>query len=407
MPLFDYQALSRTGTEQAGTLQADNASAVAQKLRAEGLRVMDISEKRGSGFLGQETFSDWYATQRSVSTDALIFFYRQMSFMLRAGLPLAECLELSKNQISSPRLNLAVRQLYRDIQNGESLSVALKKHNDVFSDIAINLVVAGENTGELDVIMERLAVHLEKRSQVRKQTINAMIYPAVVVVAAIGVATFMVVAIIPKFAEFLQSSGKALPTSTQALIDGAAFIRENGLFIIGGTIWAIILLVIFYKTYRGRRIMDRFVLHLPVFGAMNTYGAMAQFNWAMSILLRSGVTIFEALKITADLISNTTYADKFKKASDNVMEGRDLASSIRHPRLPTLVSEMIAIGERTGSLDQILQEMAVYYQSLQEIAIKRLSAMIEPAMILVIGGMVGFVYYAFFQALFALAGGSM
>lgn len=404
MPVFSYQALNRTGDELSGQMQAENSSAVAQALRTEGLRILKISERRRSGFLGQENFKDWLATQRSVSSDGLIFFYRQMAFMLRAGLPVAECLELAASQISSPRLNLALRMMQRDIQNGQALSVALRKHPEVFSDIAINLVVAGESTGELDLIMERLALHLEKKSQLRKQMINAMIYPVIVVLAAIGVAVFMVVAIIPKFAKFIQGRGKRLPDSTQALIDGAAFLRENGLIIIGGAICLVVLIFIVYKTYKGRRWIDRALLSFPIFGNLITYGSMAQMNWALSILMRSGVTIFDALKITADLLANKIYSDKLKAASERVMEGRDLTSSLRHPQMPPLVTHMIAIGERTGSLDRIQQELGVYYQDLLEIAIKRLSAMIEPAMILVVGGMVGFVYYAFFQALFALAG---
>lgn len=404
MPTFAYQALSRTGEELSGKMQADSTSAVAQALRTEGLRVLQIKERRRSGFLGQENFKDWLATQRSVSTDALIFFYRQMAFMLRAGLPLAECLQLAGSQISSPRLNLALRLMYRDIENGQPLSASLRKHRDVFSDIAINLVVAGESTGELDVIMERLAVHLEKKSQLRKQLINALIYPVVVVLAAIGVATFMVVAIIPKFAQFIQGRGKRLPESTQALIDGAAFLRENGFIILAVAIAVILFVFILYKTYTGRRIIDRVVLSMPIMGKPIIYASMAQMNWALSILTRSGVTIFDSLKITADLLANKIYSDKLKSASDNVMAGRDLASSIKHPQMPEVVTHMTAIGERTGSLDRIQQELGAYYQELLEVVIKRLSAMIEPAMILVIGGMVGFVYYAFFQALFALAG---
>jgi len=404
VPTFAYQALSRTGEELSGKMQADSTSAVAQALRTEGLRVLQIKERRRSGFLGQENFKDWLATQRSVSTDALIFFYRQMAFMLRAGLPLAECLQLAGSQISSPRLNLALRLMYRDIENGQPLSASLRKHRDVYSDIAINLVVAGESTGELDVIMERLAVHLEKKSQLRKQLINALIYPVVVVLAAIGVASFMVVAIIPKFAQFIQGRGKRLPESTQALIDGAAFLRENGFIILAVAIAVIIFVFILYKTYKGRRIIDRVVLSMPVMGKPIVYASMSQMNWALSILMRSGVTIFDSLKITADLLANKIYSDKLKSASDNVMAGRDLASSIKHPQIPEIVTHMTAIGERTGSLDRIQQELGVYYQELLEVVIKRLSAMIEPAMILVIGGMVGFVYYAFFQALFALAG---
>jgi type IV pilus assembly protein PilC len=404
MPMFAYQALSRSGEELSGKMQAENSSAVAQALRTEGLRVLQIKERGQGGFLGQANFKDWLATQRSVSTDSLIFFYRQMSFMLRAGLPLAECLQLAGSQISSPRLSLAVRLMHKDIQSGQPLSAALRKHQDVFSDIAINLVVAGESTGELDVIMERLAIHLEKRSQLRKQLINALIYPVIVILAAIGVATFMVVAIIPKFANFIQGRGKRLPDSTQALIDGAAYLRENALTIVGVAITVTLFILVLYKTYKGRRVIDRVMLSMPVMGKPIVYASMAQMNWAMSILMRSGITIFDSLKITADLLTNKIYSDKLKQGSDSVMSGRDLAISIKHPQVPEVVTHMISIGERTGSLDRIQQELGVYYQELLEIVIKRLSAMIEPAMILVIGVMVGFVYFAFFQALFALAG---
>jgi len=404
MPTFVYQALNRTGTELSGQMQAEDTSAVAQALRAEGLRIMNIRERRRSGFLGQDNFSDWLATQRSVSTDALIFFYRQMAFMLRAGLPIAESLELAATQISSPRLNLALRKMLHDIHSGKTLSSALRKHPEVFSNIAVNLVIAGESTGELDVIMDRLAVHLEKKSALRKQMLNAMIYPVIVLLAAIGVAVFMVVAIIPKFAKFIQGRGNRLPDSTQAMIDGAAYISENGLAIIGIAIALIILVLITYKTFKGRRLIDRLLLSVPIFGKLIIYGSMSQMNWALSILTRSGITIVEALKITSELIANRIYADKLRKASKSVTEGKDLTGSIQHPLMPVLVLHMIAIGERTGSLDRIQKELAIYYQDLLEIAIKRLSALVEPVMILIIGAMVGFVYYAFFQALFALAG---
>ena len=406
MPQYSYNALSSAGNEQKGNLQAANESMAVQELRAQGLRVLDIRERKGQGgFLGQANFADWLATQRSVGTDALIFYFRQMAFMLKAGLPVAQALELAAGQISSSRLNLAVRVMLKDIEGGQSLSSAMKKHRDVFTNMMINLIVAGENTGELEVIMERLASHLEKRAALKKQMMTAMIYPVIVVLVAIGVAIFMVVSIIPKFATFLQGQGKALPASTQALIDISASIRENGLQLIIAAIAGLIALWLFYRTQQGRLILDRLLLHIPVLGKLMINGSMAQLNWAMSILLSSGVSIFDALKITSDLMPNRVYADKLKQGASRVFAGHDLSSSIRHPMLPALVTQMIAVGERTGTLDHILQELGSYYEKVLETGIKRLTALIEPAMILVIGGMVGFVYYAFFQALFALAGG--
>lgn len=403
MPQFSYTALDARGAEIVGQVQADDSQSAALLLRQRGLRPMELKPARNrSGFLGQENFSDWWASQRSVSNASLIFFFRQMSFMLRAGLPVAQALELAKAQLTSPRLNLTIRLMLKDIEAGQSLSAAMKKHPAVFPDMAVNLVVAGESTGDLDAIMDRLAVHLDKKAALRAQMINAMIYPVVVILAAIGVGTFMIVKIIPKFAKFLLGKGKALPPSTQLLIDISDSVRANGLFIVSTLIVTIAVLLLLYQTRLGRLWVDQVLLRLPVMGSLLINGSMAQMSWALSILLRSGVTVFDATKITANLIGNRVYSDKLRETSAKILEGRDVSSSLDHPKIPPLVVQMIAVGERSGSLDHVLHELAVYYEKLMEIAIKRLSAMIEPAMILVIGGMVGFVYYAFFQALFSL-----
>jgi type IV pilus assembly protein PilC len=406
MKRFSYLALNSQGQEVTGQLEAADQDAAVLALRKQGLRVLEIKARWGSsGFMGQANFSDWLASQRSVSTSALIFFFRQLSFMLRSGLSLAHALTLAKDQISSPRLNLVIRLMLKDIESGHALSQTMKKHPQVFSEMAINLVLAGETTGDLGIMMERLADHISKKAALRAQVINAMIYPAVVVIAAIGVGVFMVVKIIPKFAKFLLGKGRALPPSTQALIDMSDYLRSNGLFIIGGLIALIVALLLVYQTRRGRLVIDSLLLRVPVMGSLLVNAAMAQMSWTLSILLRSGITIFDAMKVTANLLPNRVYFNQLHKASEQILQGRDVAKSLAHPQIPPLVLQMIAVGENSGSLDDILQELGVYYEDLLEIAIKRLSAMIEPAMILVIGSMVGFVYYAFFQALFSLVGG--
>lgn len=406
MPMFSYNALNTSGAEVKGRLQAEDMSAAALTIRDRGLRVLEIKQGSGStGFLGQENFADWLASQRSVSNASLMFFFRQMSFMLRAGLAVAQALELAQAQISSSRLNLVIRHMRKDIEAGQALSLAMKKHKDVFSDMATNLIIAGESTGDLDAIMDRLAIHLEKRAALRAQTINAMIYPIVVVLVALAVGIFMVTKIIPKFAEFLLAQGRALPPSTQNLIDISNFIREHGFSIIAVLIGLIVATLVLYQTAKGRMLVDSLLLRIPVIGGALVTGAMAQMSWALSILLKSGVTVFEALKISSRLIGNKVYSSQLEQASRKIMGGAEMSTSIQHPQIPVLVTQMIAVGEGTGTLDRVLQELGEYYEKLLEISIKRLSAMIEPAMILVIGGMVGFVYYAFFQALFSLVSG--
>ncbi len=403
---FWYHALNNQGLEVRGQLQAEDIGSAMQDLRQRGFRVMELKPWRNKRrFLGQANFSDWLASQRSVSNAALIFFFRQMAFMLRAGLAVAQALELAQAQMSSPRLNLTLRLMLKDIESGLALSAAMQKHPAVFSEMMVNLMVAGESTGDLSTIMERLAIHLDKKAALRAQMINAMIYPCIVVLAAIGVGTFMVVKIIPKFAKFLLGQGKVLPPSTQLLIEISDVVRANGLGILAIVIAVLTLLLIIYQTPPGRLATDSLLLRLPVLGNLLLTGSMAQMTWALSILLRSGVTVFEATKVTANLLGNRVYSRQLTRCSDKILQGRDISRSLNHPQIPPLVVQMIAVGEGTGNLDDVLQELGVYYESLLAIAIKRLSAMIEPMMILVIGSMVGFVYYAFFQALFSLVGG--
>ncbi|NOQ93703.1 MAG: type II secretion system F family protein [Methylophaga sp.] len=406
MPVFAYTALTASGSELSGKQTSTDITAAAQDLRERGLRVLELKKARGQGgFLGQANASDWFASQRSVSASDLVFFFRQMAFMLRAGLPIMQALQLSQSQISSARLKLTLRLMLKDIESGLAMSVAMKKHKDVFANMVINLIVAAENTGDLDAIMERLAVHLEKKAAIRAHMINAMIYPAVVFIAAIGVGLFMTLKIIPQFADFLLAQGKTLPNSTQSLIDFSNYVQTHGLLIVGVSVAVIVTILLIYQTKPGRYGIDSLLLRVPIFGSMITTGAMAQMTWALSTLLSSGVTVFNALKITSDLLNNRVFSDKLMNGSEQIMNGKDMSSSIAHPQMPVLVLQMITVGEQTGSLDHVLKELGSYYEQLLEVAIKRLSAMIEPAMILLIGGMVGFVYYAFFQALFSLVGG--
>jgi type IV pilus assembly protein PilC len=401
MATFAYTALNERGTETTGKLQAEDARAAATLLRQRGLRVLRVIAE-GEGGLSREIDLSSLAKLRSVPNQALVFFFRQMAFMLRAGLPVLQALELAQTQVSSLRLREVIKQLRADIEAGSHLSQAMARQPDVFSKLAINLVIAGENTGELDIIVDRLATHLEKKGQLRAQMINAMIYPTVVVFAAIGVAIFLVVSIIPKFGKFLSAQGKALPASTQFLLDLSAFVVENGFWMLGLIVAFVVALGISYQTQVGRLVIDRNLLRLPVMGKLMMTGAMAQMTWGLAMLLRSGVTVFDGLRITSSLLGNRVLSNRLAQASDTILTGRDLASSLQAPVMPVLVTQMIAIGEHTGTLDKVLQELGAFYEHQLEVGIKRLSAMIEPALILVIGGMVGFVYYAFFQALFSL-----
>lgn len=409
MPTFKYTAVNQHGKESKGSIQAGDSRSAIAGLRQQSLYVVEIDQgnadkegQKGEG-LSKEVDLTFLSEFRSVSTQELIFLFKQLTFMLRAGLPVLQALQLARTQVSSGRLGRVLDRMIIDIENGLPLSQALTKHPKVFPSIAANLVMAGENTGELDLVMDRLADHLEKKAALKSQTINAMFYPAIVILAAVGVFIFLVVKIIPAFAKFFAGKGRGLPPSTQFLIDLSAFFVSYGLYILGFLILVLIGLLITYSTDQGRYKLHHLLLRLPVLGKLMTVAAMAQLTWILSMMLRSGLTALDALKISAQVIRNRVISDKLSAASEQILAGKDLSGSLQHPRIPGIVTQMIAVGERTGTLDNVLEQLGNYYEERLQLGIRRLSAMMEPALILVIGGMVGFVYYAFFQALFQLA----
>ncbi len=404
MAKFKYTAINSAGKERKGSIQASDTNMATAALKEQGLYVIKINAEAGKaeGGLSQEFNFASLNKYRSVSKTQLVFFFKQLSFMLRAGLPVMQALQLSQTQVSSGRLRLVIDEMLSDLENGSQVSQAMEKHSDVFPTIAINLMAAGESTGSLDLVANRLADHLEKKAALKSQTINAMIYPSVVVIAAIGVVIFLVVKIIPTFAKFIVGKGRKLPTSTQFLIDASDFALKYGLFFVAAFILSVIVLIMAYNTPLGRLKIDSFLLKIPVLGKLLSHGAMAELNWSLSMMLRSGLTAYDSLKVCGKVIANRLISTKLYLASEQILTGRDLASSLKHPAIPDLVIQMTAVGEKTGTLDLVLQEVGAFYEMQLQVGVKRMSAMIEPAMILVIGGIVGFVYYAFFQAMFSL-----
>ena len=298
MAKFKYTALNTGGKERKGSIQALDVNMATAALREQGLFIVKISnESKAEAGLAQEFNLASLNKYRSVSKTQQVFFFKQLSFMLRAGLPVLQALQLSQTQVSSGRLKSVIGEMLADIEIGSQLSKAMEKHSDVFPTIAVNLMAAGESTGSLDLVANRLATHLEKKAALRSQTINAMIYPTIVVIAAMGVVIFLVLSIIPKFAKFLLGQGKVLPPSTQFLIDTSNFAIKYGLYFLVAFILGMIGLVMAYNTPLGRLKLDAFSLKIPVIGKLLLHGAMAELTWSLSMMLRSGLTAFESLKI--------------------------------------------------------------------------------------------------------------
>jgi type II secretory pathway component PulF len=404
MPLFHYTALDAQGLEQHGAVEADQRRAAASLLRGRGLYVTAIRDEAAlPANAGRDVLAQFKEIV-PVSTYDRVFFFQQMALMLRSGLTLLQALDTAHQIARSARLATAMQRIAQAVKSGERLSDAMDRERHCFPRLAVQLVRSAEASGELDLIMERIAQDLDRKADLKRNLLTSLMYPAVVVLTAIGVTAFLLVGIIPKMVKFLQIKGNALPPATQSLVDMSAFFQQWGLplSVLAAGLFAA--LAFWYAQPRGRLVLDRAMLYLPKVGYSLQIASITQMNWSLAILLKSGVTLLEALRITASVISNKAIAQVIEDAQQSILAGRDVSSSLQHPLLPKLVPQMVAIGERTGTLDGVMQELGDHFQRELTVQIKRLTALIEPTLILLVGGMVGYVYYAFFQAIFAMTG---
>lgn len=403
MAAYRYLAMDAHGQEQQGMLDAENTHAATLALRARKLFVVRLESVADSAAAPTDV-RELLDRHRSIGTAQMALFYRQMGMMLRSGLSLLSALETAKSTAASKRLVRVLERLDTDIVGGASLSAAMARQPERFQRMTVQLVKSAEVSGELDTVMNRLADDLERQMEIKSQLVTALIYPAVVTFASIGVALFLVLGVIPEFAKFFAKSGRPLPPVTQSLVDLSDFMQAWGWLL--GLLFAAaaVALAAAWRRPDIRPIFDAALLRLPVIGKIILTAAMAKFTWSCALLLHSGITLLEALRVTAASAGNSAISGALEKAAAQVLAGRDLAFSLRHPVLPPLIPQLAAVGEKTGSLDAVMEEMAGYYQNLLGVYIKRMTALVEPLLILLMGGMVGYVYYAFFQALFSAAG---
>ena len=402
MPQFEYEARDSQGKKTRGTVSAADERAVAIVLRRQALFLVRIIKSGAAPTNSTGILKGFFTKRPQVSSQNLIFFYKQMDFMLRSGLTVLQGLQLSKSLVGGAFQDVVAR-METDIQGGQRLSQAMAQHPTIFPQLSVNLVVAGESTGTLNVVFERLATFLERRLALRKQIISALTYPAIVMVATVVVVAFLLIKIIPTFARYITGKGNVLPASTQMMIDISAFVTAYGIYVLAAIAIVLLSIVSYYKTSSGRKTIDGLMLRLPVLGNLMTVSAMTQMNWALAMLINSGLTVVDALKITSGMIGNRVVAEKVNAAPALVLAGKDLAGSLRHPVIPNLVIQMIVVGERTGSLGHVLQELGRYYEEALQHGIKRMTTLLEPMLLAVIASSVGFVYFSFFQAMFQLS----
>jgi len=406
MPTYEYTALNSQRVKVAGSLEAENKRVAAESLRHKQLRPLSIQghEQAATGLMGREIRFGDLSLSSKINPKQRAFLFSQIALMTRSGMTLLQALETCSSKSTTGKLMHVSQQLSNDIQGGLSFSQALRKQQANFPKVEIALVESAEATGELDQILDRVVLHIEAKREIKANLTTSLMYPAVVVFGAIGLFIFLAVKVIPTFAEFFARRGNALPASTQFLLDVSAFFQSYGVIILC-LLGALSLSIMYaFRHPSGRLLIDQKILGIPVVGSALTSAAMAQITRTLSMLIGSGVSVLESFRIASGVTRNQYLSRLLKQTSDRVLQGYDISGGLVQAAVPVMVPNLVAVGEKTGTLDTVFNELADYYTRELKIQIKRMSAMIEPTMIILVGGMVGFVYYAFIQALFQLSG---
>ncbi len=405
MTAFRYEARDQRGQLQQGIVESGTASGLAASLRERGWLVLDVQREEPAGDGAGMRLADWnpflHLPPRSLDIELSL---QQLAVMLRGGLTLLSALETLVEQSQKRTMQRVWREVSGSIQEGASLAEAMSHHR-CFSRLVIQLTRVGEQTGNLEQVLVRAADILANRRQTRTSLMTAAAYPSIVLVSALGVSGFMVVSVIPKLQVFLTALGRKLPAMTQFLVDLGAWIQTYGmqtLLVLGALLTA---LIATYLWPPGRYFLDRLVLRIPVVGNLLRVAATAMFARSVATLIRSGVTLLEGLRTVEQLHQNRYLREQVMMARDAVMRGQSLAQPLasRAAFMPMLAA-MVAVGESTGTLDDVLDEVAEFHDERLRTAIRQFSVIIEPVIIVVVGSIVGFVYISFFLAMFSAAG---
>ena len=324
--------------------------------------------------------------------------------MIDAGLPLVQCLNILATQAENPTFGKVLQQVKGDVEEGATYADALAKHPKIFNNLYVNMVAAGEAGGILDVILNRLAAYIEKAMALKRRVKSAMTYPAVVVTIAIGIIGVIMVFVIPSFAKMFGSFGATLPLPTRMVIALSNFMVHNILFIIlgiGACIWAF---KMWYSTYPGKKIVHRALLRAPIFGILIRKVAVAKFSRTMSTLMSSGVPIITGLEIVAKTAGNVVVEEAVNEVAQSLSEGKTIAEPLEGTGVfPPMVVQMIGVGEKTGALDAMLSKIADFYDEEVDAAVNALTSMLEPLLMVFLGGSIGFIIVAMYLPIFKVA----
>jgi len=401
MAEFAWEARARTGEVRKGVMDAENEAAVQTRLRGLQLNPTKITQKRKGLDLKNITLGS------GVTTQDLVKFTRQFATMIDAGLPLVQCLDILANQEPNPRFQIALRDIKNSVEQGATFSDSLRRHPKIFDELFVNLVQAGEVGGILDTIMNRLAGYIEKRAKLARQVRGAMAYPTAVIIIMIVVIVVLMSFVIPAFEGMFAEFGAkdALPGLTKMVIATSRAFVSTLPFTIVGSIGLVFGAIQFYKNPKGKRLVHKLMLKVPIFGPVMQKIAVARFTRTLGTLLGSGVPILDALDIVAKTAGNVVIEEGLVYARAKISEGKNMAEPLEEIRVfPGMVVQMVAVGEQTGALDTMLNKIADFYEEEVDVAVAALTSLLEPLLMVVVGAVVGVVLISMYLPIFSLAG---
>jgi len=398
MPIYVYTGKTKRGRVTKGELEAPDERIARIQLKRRNIEVSKLKQKP------RDVFENISFMQPRVTNKDIVIFTRQFSTMIDAGLPLVQGLNILAEQTENKTFKGILRQVTKDVEGGSTLADALGKHPRVFDALFVNLVAAGEVGGILDTILQRLAAYIEKAEKLKSQIKGAMTYPAVVIGIALIVIVVIMIFVIPVFEDMFAGFGKALPGPTQLVIAMSDFTKGNWYFMFGGSIAFVWIFKRYGRTSSGRRNIDSVLLKLPVLGELIRKVAVARFTRTLGTMISSGVPILDALEITARTAGNVIVEEVVRDARGSIAEGQTVAEPLSESGLfPGMVTQMISVGESTGALDAMLEKIADFYDDEVDTAVSAMTSMLEPLLMLFLGGAVGGLLIAMYLPIFQMA----
>ncbi len=400
MPIiFEWKGKNPKGRKVRGELEAETSEQVKQNLQRRKITPTLVRKKP------KDLFENVKFLQPKVKENDVIIFSRQFSTMIDAGLPLLQCLDILQSQQENPTFKKNLKKIKESVESGETFADALKKFPKVFNELFINMVSAGEAGGILDVILNRLSNYMEKMAKLKRQVKGAMTYPIITLIVAVIVVAIILVFVIPVFSEMFSSFGSALPAPTLIVVAMSNFVIHNIGWIIGFIFAIGFILRRVYANPKGRILMDEMFLRLPVIGLLIRKVAVAKFTRTASTMLASGVSILEVLDIVAKTSGNKIVEFAIQDVRSGISEGRSMADPLLESGVfPSMVCSMIAVGESTGALDTMMGKIADFYDEEVDQAVKNLTDMIEPFMLVFLGVVVGGLVISMYLPIFKMAG---